>query len=796
MFNYIREFAMGKTKDKVHRLGLAYYIAVSLLSLLIISFDAFGADASDSNLFSMSLEQLMDVGVYAPATLTEKDPLKTPASVTVITSRDIALTPARNILDLIEIYVPGAIYLNHSIGPTLGIRGIIGDRSYKYLINVNGVNINNKAHYGARMELLNWELNDIDRIEIIRGPGSVTYGPGAIGGVINIYTKRAKQAPGLQIGGSYWGKYDSVGNYVSYGRVRDDYDFYSYFSLVYTKGTPGDIFATDSSKRFGYLGKNGGPESPKPPISYMGDYYGEPQVKAHIDVHFHDTWRFWARYTTESTAVVQSTATQFLIDHKYQDFRMSRFRDVMFVLENQSALSKDWDLKSTFALTSIDVHDIQKWDGTAAKKVAINNDKDNMQNIGWIYSEWKYYAQFMLNYKPEDKKIKGALGFEISYDTIRPAWGKNRRNGLRLSDGIMSGPDSWAYGNGKVAPGSRGNRLYNSSDPQYYGVGQGWETISYAPIGELNIELTPKTTMIVSARIDKHSYTNYMLSPRLAFIHELNKDEYLKFIIQRSVRINTQEELYMNHIRKNENFPEKLDTMELIYTKKLNDRWTIETSVFYDKNNVIAWDSVQRKSAPLGTLELFGVEAEAKYKKDNFEFGINHSLAKQLNWTLAQNISTSGISASDYFAVATDNAKVVLHGNGNDLNNWANQATKLWTNIDLLENRMTLHGDLRALWGFEGARQALDELAQAGGDAAAIDGTRDRGAFGVQLTGDLSLTYRITKNADFQVFLQNIPVYGDNKRYSYNSGYKKSIPDKASWVEEPMVIGFKYNLRF
>src|SRR4030042_3439655 len=158
----------------------------------------------------------MDVGVYAAATITEKDPLKTPASVTTITARDIALTPARNILDLIEIYVPGAMYMNHSIGPTFGIRGFIGDRPYKYLININGININIKAHYGARLELLNWELSDISRIEIVRGPGSVTYGPGAIGGVINIYTKKGKEAPGLEIGGSYWGKYDSRGNYVRY----------------------------------------------------------------------------------------------------------------------------------------------------------------------------------------------------------------------------------------------------------------------------------------------------------------------------------------------------------------------------------------------------------------------------------------------------------------------------------------------------------------------------------------------------------------------------------------------------
>ena len=216
-----------------------------------------------------------------------------------------------------EIYVPGALYLNHSMGPTMGIRGIIGDRQYKYLVNVNGINVNIKAVYGARLELLNWDLSDIERIEFVRGPGSVTYGPGAIGGVINIYTKSAKKNPGLEFGGSYWGKYDSVGNYISYGRVKDDYELYTHFSVVSTSGIQPDLFNTQRTgsgtiaspyvNHTGYLGKNGGAYSPAPPATYMGDFFNQPQIKAHLDIKFHDDWRFWARYVTESSQITQNS---------------------------------------------------------------------------------------------------------------------------------------------------------------------------------------------------------------------------------------------------------------------------------------------------------------------------------------------------------------------------------------------------------------------------------------------------------------------------------------------------------
>jgi outer membrane receptor protein involved in Fe transport len=744
-----------------------------------------------ADFFEMPLTKLMAVEIDVPATITEKDPFKTPASVTVITAEDIAVTPARNILDLMEIYVPGMLYMNHSMGPTPGIRGIIGDRQYKFLVNVDGISVNIKSTYGAHLELLNWELSDIDRIEIVRGPGSVTYGPGAIGGVINIYTKRAKKYPGLEIGGHYWGKYDSVGNYVSYGRVKDDFELYTYFSVVDTRGISPDLFGTDSSYRTGYVGKAGGPYTPAPPSTYMGDFFNQPQIKAHLDIKFNDNWRFWARYATESSEIMQSSARQILIDGQYKDLYLSQFRYFQFALENQHNINKDWDLKSTFGLSSTDVRDIQKSFSTSSTSPKIfninDNDKDNLRNYGWIFSQWTYFTRFMLNYEPEDSKLKAALGFEMSYDLIRPAWGKNKNNGLRLGSnyGIISGPSSDAYGS-QTSAGQ-----VNSSSDGYFAVGNGFEALNHAIIGELNYKLAPKTTMILSGRFDKNTYTDYMFSPRLALIQELKKDEYLKFIIQRSVRMNTMDELYVNNKTGKTNFPEKLDSLELIWSKKVNDRWSYQTSAFWNKNKTIAWDSSTRSAAPLGTLELFGVEAEVKYHKDNFTLGINHSIVKQLSWKLAEGITTSGISNSDYY-----DSTIGIRSNGNDLSNWANQATKLYTNIDLLEKKVTLHGDVEAFWGFEGYKKGLDAFERAGGDAAGIQKIRDHDAFGAKVGANISLTYHVNKSADLMVFVQNIPVIGDNKRYSYSSGQKNRYPDKTAWVEEPMVVGLRYCVRF
>jgi outer membrane receptor protein involved in Fe transport len=752
--------------------------------MLLQTVTALAADTNQTglkDLTDMSLNELMNVEVYVPATITEKDPIKVPASVTVITAKDIAITPARNILDLIEIYVPGALWMNHSVGPLPGIRGNLVDRPYKFLVNVNGVNVNIKAHYGARLELLNWELNDIERIEIIRGPGSVTYGPGAIASVINIYTKKGREAPGLEVGGHFWDKFNSIGNYASYGQDSNKTDVYGYFSMVHTQGHSPDLFACDNNPFVsGYLGHRNGPEAPFPPADYFADYSDEPQIKAHVDVCLNDQWRFWTRYTTESHDLMQGTAQKYLIDDKYEDFRQTRYRSFMTVLENQTPLNNFFDLTSLFSFSSTDVHNIEKHN---------TDDRDDIRNCKWIWSEDKYFTRFMFNYESKDNKVSAAFGFEGSYDTIGPAWGKNKDNGLRLSEAIISGPTSDAYGTG--------SGQVNPSTANYFAVGSGWETWCYALLGELNIELTPRTTTMFSARFDKHSYTDYMFSPRFALIQELNKDHYLKFIAQRSVRMNTQEELFINHELGLENKPEKLDTFELIYSGKANKNLSYQVSTFYNRCEVIAWDASMRRTDQVGTLKTIGVEAEGKYQREKFNLGVNHSFVKQLDWDLAEDVTASGISYSQYYYDA--GGGVIIKSHGSDPSNWANNATKFFTNIDFLDGKLTLHGDARIFWGFQGLKDGLEALSDAGippEARAEIEDIKRHHGYDTQATANVSLMYRLDKFADVAFFLQGIPLYGDNKRYSYSSGFRKNYPDKTSWIEEPIVFGLRYRLRF
>jgi iron complex outermembrane recepter protein len=134
--------------------------------------------------------------VVVTATRDKQEARKTPANVTVITAEDISKSGATTVVDVLDNLE--SIQFRTSSGNSsqayIDIRGIGGDNPYgKSLIMLDGRRLNR-----ADMSSINWlqiPVNNIERIEIVRGPESVLYGDAAIGGVINIITKKGKSQP-------------------------------------------------------------------------------------------------------------------------------------------------------------------------------------------------------------------------------------------------------------------------------------------------------------------------------------------------------------------------------------------------------------------------------------------------------------------------------------------------------------------------------------------------------------------------------------------------------------------------
>ena len=124
-------------------------------------------------------------------------PANAPAGITLISADDIRLSGATNLPDLLR-RVPGMSILTMGSGhANLAIRGFNQRISNKVLTLVDGRSVYLDFLGGTFFRTLDVDLRDIERIEIIRGPGSTLYGASAFGGVVNIITR----APGSEKGG-------------------------------------------------------------------------------------------------------------------------------------------------------------------------------------------------------------------------------------------------------------------------------------------------------------------------------------------------------------------------------------------------------------------------------------------------------------------------------------------------------------------------------------------------------------------------------------------------------------------
>ena len=174
-----------------------------------------------AGLDEMSLEQLMEtkVGTVYGASLYAQKTSEAPSSVTIITAEDIKRFGWRTLADVL-----GAVrsfYLTDDrVYPYVGVRGMQrpGDYNSRVLVQLDGHATNENLYGGASFgndALVDLAL--VDRIEIIRGPGSSLYGTGAFFGVINLITRTGAEIGAVELQGEA-GSLETFKGRLTWGR--------------------------------------------------------------------------------------------------------------------------------------------------------------------------------------------------------------------------------------------------------------------------------------------------------------------------------------------------------------------------------------------------------------------------------------------------------------------------------------------------------------------------------------------------------------------------------------------------
>ncbi len=769
---------MGVAVDKYR----GTLVAIVALSMLMSSALVGAGSSADKPIYTWPLEELMQLRIADPASLTALKSEEAAASITVITARDIELTPARNLYDLIETYVPGAIWMNYEEGPQLGIRGLIANRNYRYLLRVNGRAMNSKGHYGAKSELEQWNLEDIERIEIVRGPGSVIYGPGAVAGVINIITTTAASAPGTHVSAKYVDHYDSKSISIRHGHTGEALSALFYASITETDGYRAPHFFVTNDGEAGYVGKTLLPDSE--PLSYYSDYQNNPQLKLHLDVDFLENWRFWARYTQQGSTW-KGNETKTLFGDRLVNQQGIRDRQWTGTLEYDRELS---DSVSAVAMVSVDSLDVERRIGDAR-----HPDPGHALNKKLDFSETELLVRGILNWRASEP-VEIAVGVEYSRDDFGPGWGDSKRDMRLGEDGvIVNGPNSNA-----ISPGSRSGANKNNNA---LFVGDGWDTDTYSVFSEANIACTPWLRCLLSGRVDKNTYSEWLFSPRVVLLGEINEHQSVKLIAQQAQRMGTAGQLYALDANGNDPDKETMDGVEVIYSAFNGTPFSFSVASFWNDVGIIAWNQDSQETTEVGDLQLFGVEPQLVYRWSGGRVGASYSYIKQLDWELAEGVPSSGVSYADYDQPLGD-TDAILTGTGNDLNNWPNQALKIHARFSLSE-KVLLHVDARYLWDYQGAKDGLRGLANAVSGQpeeadvnAAIQAVDVADAYDYDFRLNAALDYAVAERWTLQLFAQNLLGANDYKRYSYDTGNDRASPKRARFTEEPSTVGMKVSCLF
>ncbi len=718
--------------------GFVFTVVLLLMFVPNVRLLAKQQDADEpKDVFEMPLEELMEVEVVSPATLTETRPRLVPAAITTITAEQIRSSGARSLYELLDIYVPNLQWSRHHWeNDQMGLRGIINDRNDKYLLLVNGRNMNDRTHFGVLTEQDLVLLTDIHHIDVVRGPGSALYGPGAISMVINIITYSSDTFQGTEVTSRMGAIEEFYSGELKYGRKNDANDggifVYSGFGKyvgaskwdapqIYpfyfptTGGTPPSFTIPGEGTRAGHPMTNTF-------VNRDGADALLPSMKLHVQ-YKKDNWDLWARLTRGGKQFAWAIQSIARTPYGYGDSnwytrwggppslqRPNFYTYLQFTgfIGYKQELTEDIDVDYAFSYQS---HTVVE---------------EREVRYGFNYREDNYYTKILLKWQPNDKH-KFAFGGEYL-----------------LNDLGLLGWNGLGYKAPKMRNSSGGTPTpFRNPNVQLWGwnvLMPTWRTEMFSLLGEWQWTISDRWTAFLGGRLDDHTYTAKMFSPRAALIHTPNIRDTYKLMFTRSVRTNFEEEMKgeWDNVHRNSD-PEKLTSWELRYERKQSENLDFAASAYHHKLDAISWAG---KSTNVGTQGDWGVEGELTYHTEKTRFTLSHGYTKLIYFKLLPGMTTH-ISAMPY-------------NYGDDLTNWSNHNTKAVYQRKL-NDKLTFDASLRIYWGFPGMKDYSDYRPYAASSTARVinnDGWERayRGSYFL----DLGLNYKYSKNLEINVTGYNL----------------------------------------
>lgn len=582
-----------------------------------------------TNINKITLEDIvnMEISVASYVVSNIKDQ---PVSVTVISRKQLELSGARTLSEAIMTYVPGCFVVEDHDDVIVGFRGLAPDNNSKVMLLIDGQNMNTEWFWGppdAIIHTVNYEW--IDHVEVIRGPGSVTLGQGALLGVINIITRDSTNMDKEELKQSSF--------ILNTGK---DGAFLSGVDGIYRKGEIKAYFHAATSK---YDGQDIRPEGWAVDKSFEGS--------------------FGTNIANSGVKLKKSDNTTFIgkIAYKGLEFNLMYFdqlRDLYNFYRDRNRVQQIVNSLGVSYTTTIGENKIWK------------------TSLNYICDDYFLYSTFGATAggtRENRYSIKSILNISNAWETHNFAMGLEMK---RYEYGRKN-----KYGNNFIV-----NKLDEtiftelpSLNEQYTWVYE-QDTDVKSLFVEDFISTTDKLTLFGALRFDSHTFWGNNLSPRLGAIFKASEDLTYRFSYQTGFRgavgIHYSGGYRQDGYLREENFsqieaaqipildneeniigyesnipntkPEEMESYEIAVNYNLNKKWNIETVGFYniiknvldvgviwrpdditipDIGSDIAgdWNGYWYYKNTEGKINQFGLETSLTYAGDYLRATLSHA---------------------------------------------------------------------------------------------------------------------------------------------------------------------------
>jgi iron complex outermembrane receptor protein len=224
-------------KSSTHKFFML--LVINLVSILYLTSRICYADTDEvpdtpkPDFTKFSLEELKNVEIVSVSKKLEKVS-EVPAAVFVITQKDIRRSGATSIPEALRL-APGVHVARITATDwAINIRGLNDEYANNLLVLIDGRSVYSHLYSGVFWDIQDTVMEDIERIEVIRGPGAAVWGANAVNGVINIITKHAQKTQGAEV--VFVGGSEEQSASIRYGSDFKEDDYYRIYGKFFNRG--------------------------------------------------------------------------------------------------------------------------------------------------------------------------------------------------------------------------------------------------------------------------------------------------------------------------------------------------------------------------------------------------------------------------------------------------------------------------------------------------------------------------------------------------------------------------------